>query len=94
MEGEEVAFIPNYDLVLVLLDKNIEKTSGGIFIPDAYQVKTHKGNIAVTGPGTKENTIRVKKGDRVSYPDFAGTEITIDGKEYLMIRQSDIIVIN
>lgn len=70
-----------------------EKTASGIIIPDTAKEKPQKGTVVATGPGKKDEPISVKVGDTVLYGKYAGTEITIDGKEYLIMRESDIYAI-
>ncbi len=74
-----------------------EKSKGGIIIPDTAKEKPQEGKIIAVGPGRVENGHRidpeVKKGDRVLFGKYAGTEITIDDKEYLILRESDILAI-
>ena len=73
-----------------------EKTQGGIVLPDTAKEKPMKGKIVAVGDGKmlesgKRAELLVKKGDKVLYGKYAGTEITIDGKEYLVMRESDIL---
>ena len=69
------------------------KTAGGIIIPDTAKEKPQKGTIVAVGIGKKDEPMTVKEGDAVLYGKYAGTEITIDGKEYLIMRESDIYAI-
>jgi chaperonin GroES len=68
-----------------------EKTASGLIIPDTAKEKPQKGTIIAVGPGTKDEKMEVKTGDLVLYGKYAGTEITIDGNDYLIMRQSDIL---
>ncbi|MDD3629720.1 MAG: co-chaperone GroES [Bacteroidales bacterium] len=70
-----------------------EKTAGGIIIPDTAKEKPLKGTVVAVGDGKKDEPMTVKVGDQVLYSKYAGTEITIDGKEYLIVRESDILAI-
>jgi chaperonin GroES len=70
-----------------------EKTAGGIIIPDTAKEKPLKGEVVAVGQGTKDEEMVVKEGDKVLYGKYAGTEIEIDGEEYLIMRQSDILAI-
>ncbi|HOK21680.1 MAG TPA: co-chaperone GroES [Bacteroidales bacterium] len=70
-----------------------EKTAGGIIIPDTAKEKPLKGTVVAVGNGKKDEPMTVKVGDQVLYSKYAGTEITIDGKEYLIVRESDILAI-
>lgn len=89
----EVKIKPLADRVLVEPMEAEEKTASGIFIPDTAKEKPQKGTVIAVGPGTKDVTMEVKKGDVVLYGKYAGTEISVDGKDYLMMKQSDILAI-
>lgn len=69
------------------------KTASGIIIPDNAKEKPQKGTVVAVGPGTKDENITVKVGDTVLYGKFAGTEIKLEGTDYLMMRESDILAI-
>lgn len=69
------------------------KTASGIIIPDNAKEKPQKGTVVAVGPGTKDENITVKVGDTVLYGKFAGTELKLDGNDYLMMRESDILAI-
>ena len=84
---------PLGDRVLVKLEKNEAKTAGGIIIPDTAQEKTQQGSVIAVGTGTEKDPITVKTGDKVMYDKYAGTQVKIDGEEYLIVRMSDIIAI-
>ena len=84
---------PLADRVLVKLEKNEAKTAGGIIIPDTAQEKTQQGSVIAVGTGTEKDPITVKTGDKVMYDKYAGTQVKIDGEEYLIVRMSDIIAI-
>jgi chaperonin GroES len=87
----KVNFTPQGDRVLVEPASAEEKTTGGIIIPDTAKEKPQKGTVIAIGPGKKkEEPMTVKVGDKVLYGKYAGTEITIDGTEYLIMRQDDI----
>ena len=87
----KVKFTPQGDRVLVEPAPAEQKTSGGIIIPDTAQEKPQKGTVIAIGPGKKkEEPMTVKVGDNVLYGKYSGTEISIDGKEYLIMRQDDI----
>lgn len=68
-------------------------TASGIIIPDTAKEKPQKGKIVAVGSGKKDEPMTVKVGDSVLYGKYAGTEITVDGKEYLIMRESDIFAI-
>ena len=84
---------PLADRVLVEAAEAETKTAGGIIIPDTAKEKPMKGKIIAAGPGKKDEPTTVKVGDTVLYGKYAGTEITIDGKEYLIMKESDIYAI-
>lgn len=84
---------PLADRVLVLPAPAEEKTIGGIIIPDSAKEKPLKGEVIAIGNGTKDEEMVVKPGDTVLYGKYAGTEIELDGKKYLIMRQSDILAI-
>jgi chaperonin GroES len=84
---------PLADRVLIEPTESEVKTSGGIYIPDSAQEKPQKGKVISVGPGTKDIEMEVKEGDIVLYGKYSGTEINIDGTDYLIMRQSDIMAI-
>lgn len=84
---------PLGDRVLVEAAPAEEKTAGGIIIPDTAKEKPQKGKVIAAGAGKKDEPVTVKPGDTVLYGKYAGTEITVDGKEYLIMRESDIFAI-
>jgi chaperonin GroES len=86
---------PLADRVLVRPDAAEETTSSGIIIPDTAKEKPQRGTVVAAGPGKVENGTKVdmsvKKGDTILYGKYSGTEITLDGEEYLIMRESDIL---
>lgn len=70
-----------------------EKTASGIIIPDSAKEKPQKGIVIATGKGKNEEPMEVKTGDTVLFGKYSGTEINIDDKKYLVMNQSDILVI-
>lgn len=84
---------PLSDRVLIEPKAAEEKTAGGLYIPDTAKEKPLAGKVVAVGPGTSEVTMEVKVGDNVLYGKYAGTEIQIEGKDYLIMRQSDILAI-
>lgn len=87
---------PLHDRVLVKRSTEEERSKGGIIIPDTAKEKPIQGEIIAAGQGriTEDGKLRpldVKKGDRVLFGKYAGTEIKIDGEEYLMMREEDIL---
>ena len=84
---------PLSDRVLVLPNPAEEKTVGGLYIPDTAKEKPLSGKVVAVGPGTKDVTMEVKEGDTVLYGKYAGQELVVDGVEYLMMRQSDLLAV-
>lgn len=70
-----------------------EKTVGGIIIPDTAKEKPQRGKVVAVGNGKKDEPITVKVGDMVLYGKYAGTEISIEGSDYLIMKESDILAI-
>ncbi len=66
------------------------KTASGLYIPDSAKEKPQQGKVVAVGKGTKDDPITVKIGDTVLYGKFAGTELILDGNDYLIMRESDI----
>ncbi len=89
----QVKIKPLADRVLVLPSEAEEKTASGIYIPDTAKEKPQKGTVVAVGPGTKDIPMEVKVGDVVLYGKYAGTEISTDGKDYLIMKQADILAI-
>lgn len=85
-----VNFKPLADRVLVEPAAAEEKTASGIIIPDTAKEKPQQGKIVAIGTGKKDEPINVKVGDQVLYGKYSGTEVTIEGKEYLIMKESDI----
>ena len=86
----KVNFTPNEDRVLVQPAAAEEKTASGIIIPDTAQEKPQEGSVIAVGGGTSDKPVTVKVGDKILYGKYSGTEISIAGKEYLIMRNSDI----
>jgi chaperonin GroES len=89
---------PMEDRVILKSMEAQEKTAGGIYIPDNAKEKPQKGEIVAVGPGKmndngQRNGMTVKVGDKVLYGKYAGTEVTIEGVEYLIVRESDILAV-
>jgi len=84
---------PLADRVLVEPAAAEEKTAGGIIIPDTAKEKPQKGTIVAVGNGKKDEPMTVKVGDKVLYGKYAGTEIVIEGNDYLIMKESDIYAI-
>ena len=89
----EVKIKPLADRVLVEPKEAEEKTASGIYIPDTAKEKPQRGKVVAAGIGTKDVTMEVKVGDEILYGKYAGTEISLDGKDYLIMKQSDILAV-
>ena len=89
---------PLSDRVVVEPLEAEEKTSGGIYLPDTAKEKPQMGKIVAVGPGKVSDSgskipMEVKEGDKVLYGKYSGSDVTIDGKDYLIMRESDILAI-
>jgi len=89
-------FRPLHDRVVVQRVKEETKSAGGIIIPDTAKEKPSEGKVVAVGSGTRDESgklvaLDVKKGDRVLFGKWGGTEVTIDGKELLIMKESDIM---
>jgi len=89
----DVNIKPLADRVVVKAAEAETKTASGIIIPDTAKEKPQRGTVVAVGPGKKDEPTTVKVGDTILYGKYSGTEITIDGVEYLMMRESDIFAI-
>ncbi len=89
----KVKIKPLADRVLVEPAAAETKTASGIIIPDTAKEKPQKGKVVAVGPGTKDEPVTVKEGDMVLYGKYAGTELKLDGVDYLIMRESDILAI-
>ena len=93
-----MAVKPLDDRVLVKQSDAEEVTAGGILLPDTAREKQHRGKVVATGPGKlldsgQRGKMSVKKGDEVFYAQYSGAEIKIDGAEYVILRESDLMAI-
>jgi chaperonin GroES len=89
---------PLADRVLVQPHEEEEVKKGGIIIPDTAKEKPQQGQVIAVGPGKVSESgqkvpMEVKKGDTILYGKYSGTEVTVDGKEYLIMRESDILAV-
>lgn len=93
MANENLNISPLHDRVIVKPAPAEEKTASGIIIPDTAKEKPQRGTVLAAGPGKKDEPMTVKAGDAVLYGKYAGTEISIEGQDYLIMRESDILAI-
>jgi chaperonin GroES len=84
---------PLADRVIVEVSPAEAKTASGIIIPDTAKEKPQEGTIVAVGNGKKDEPMTVKVGDKVLYGKYAGTEISHNGKEYLIMRESDVFAV-
>lgn len=84
---------PIADRVLIEPAAAETKTASGIIIPDTAKEKPQKGTVVAVGKGTKDHEMTVKVGDTVLYGKYAGTELKFEGKDYLMMREDDVLAI-
>ncbi len=84
---------PIADRVLVEPTPAEEKTAGGIIIPDTAKEKPQRGTVIAVGQGKKDEPMTVKSGQTILYGKYSGTEVQIEGKDYLIMRESDIMAI-
>jgi chaperonin GroES len=89
----KVSIKPLADRVLIEPVAAETKTASGIYIPDTAKEKPQKGKVVAVGPGTKDDKVTVKVGDTVLYGKYSGTELKLEGTDYLMMRESDILAI-
>ena len=91
-----MAFKPLHDRVLVRRVESDEKTAGGLIIPDSAKEKPSEGEVVAVGEGARKDSgelieMAVKAGDRILFGKWSGTEITLDGEELLIMKESDIL---
>jgi chaperonin GroES len=91
--AKKLNITPLHDRVIVKPAAAEEKTAGGIIIPDTAKEKPQRGVVLAAGPGKKDEPVTVKAGDTVLYGKYAGTEISVEGHDYLIMRESDILAI-
>lgn len=89
---------PLADRIIILPLEAEQKTAGGIIIPDAAKEKPQKGEVVAVGPGRVADNgskieLTLKKGDKVLYGKYSGTEVSIDGKDYLIMKESDVLAV-
>ncbi len=84
---------PLSDRVLIEPNPAEEKTAGGLYVPETAKEKPLAGKVVAVGPGTSEVKMEVKVGDTVLYGKYAGTEVQVEGKDYLIMQQKDILAV-
>lgn len=91
--AKNVNITPLHDRVIVKPAPAEEKTAGGIIIPDTAKEKPQRGTVVAAGPGKKDEPMTVKAGDTILYGKYAGTEVSFEGEDYLIMRESDILAV-
>ena len=91
--AKKVNITPLHDRVIVKAAPAEEKTAGGIIIPDTAKEKPQRGTVLAVGPGKKDEPLTVKVGDTVLYGKYSGTELAYEGKDVLIMRESDIYAV-
>ena len=81
------------DRVLLKEEKAETTTKSGILLPESAQEKTQTAKVEAVGPGTEKEKITVKVGDRVMYDKYSGVQVKMDGEDYLIVKNSDIIAV-
>ncbi len=89
----KVSIKPLADRVLIEPQAAEVRTASGLIIPDTAKEKPQRGTVIAVGEGTEKEKMLLKEGDSVLYGKYSGTEIQIDGKDYLMMRQSDVLAV-
>ena len=84
---------PLADRVIIAPAEAEQKTAGGIIIPDTAKEKPQKGEVVAVGPGKKDEPMILKVGQTVLYGKYAGTELNVDGENYLIMKESDVLAI-
>jgi chaperonin GroES len=98
MAKAKIKIKPLSDRVVVEPLEETEEMRGGLYIPDTAKEKPMQGNVVAVGPGRRTEKgellpVELKEGDRVLYGKYSGTEVTIDGHEYLIIKESDVLAV-
>ena len=88
-----VNFKPLADRLLVEPTPVEETTSSGIIIPDSAKEKPQRGVVVAVGPGTKDDPTIVKAGDEILYGNYSGINLNLEGKDYMVMRETDILAI-
>ncbi|MCL7959409.1 MAG: co-chaperone GroES [marine benthic group bacterium] len=89
---------PMADRVVIEPLEETEEMRGGLYIPDTAKEKPQQGTVVAVGPGRRTDQgelieVELKKGDRILYGKYSGTEVTVDGNEYLIVRESDVLAV-
>jgi len=79
------------DRILIKQDQAEQKTAGGLYIPDTAQKQPKRGTVISVGPGKKDAPVTLKKSQKVIYEEYAGTEVTLQGEKYIIMRETNII---
>ena len=92
--------IKDFDMIRPLADRVViepkaaeTQTASGLYIPDTAKEKPQQGVVVAVGPGKKDEPMEVKAGETVIYGKYSGTEVSVDGKDYLIMKQADILAV-
>ena len=91
--NQNIMIRPLADRVVIEPKAAETQTASGLYIPDTAKEKPQQGTVVAAGPGKKDEPMEVKVGDVVIYGKYAGTEVSVEGKDYLIMKQSDILAI-
>lgn len=89
---------PMADRVVIEPLEETEEMRGGLYIPDTAKEKPQQGTVIAVGPGRRTDQgelieVELKKGDKILYGKYSGTEVTVDGNEYLIVRETDVLAV-
>lgn len=91
--GKKLNIKPLADRIVVKAEEAETTTKGGIIIPDTAKEKPQKGEVMAVGAGKKDEPMTLKVGDKVLYGKYSGTELSVDGEDLLIMRESDVLAI-
>lgn len=91
--GKKLSIKPLADRIVVRAEEAETTTKGGIIIPDSAKEKPQRGEVMAVGAGKKDEPMTLKVGDKVLYGKYSGTELSVDGEDLLIMRESDVLAI-
>ena len=92
-KGTRMSLRPLGDRVIIKQEDELEMTAGGLYIPDKAKEKPQEGLVVEVGPGTPDYKMELKKGDKVLYSKYSGTDVKDGKEEYIVIRESEILAV-
>jgi chaperonin GroES len=98
MDMAKAKIKPLADRIVVEPSEETEEMRGGLYIPDTAKEKPQQGKVVAVGPGRRTDQgellkVEISTGDRVLYGKYSGTEVTVDGKDYLIVKESDVLAV-